>query len=246
MKRRGGLVIAPITPRAKMVRSNLHYRDAAGVRSVAGKPVVKKVTRDPERTKQRILKVASDEFANKGYDGARVDEIVRRSKVSKNLIYYYYGSKEALFVAVLEAAYANLREQQDALGLNSIAPVDAIRKLVADLFHYWHNSRAFIGFLTSENFHKARHIKKSRFAPNAYHKLIESLAAVLDAGVKDGVFRSGVDPINLYISISGLSYQYFSNIYTLSFVLEKDLTSAEALKSRLRHTEEVILGYLRP
>jgi TetR/AcrR family transcriptional regulator len=229
-----------------MTQRNLRNRGAAAVRSKIAKPAPKKATRDPERTKQRILTVASDEFANKGYDGARVDEIVRRSKVSKNLIYYYFGSKEELFIAVLESAYVNLREQQDALGLNAIPPKDAIRKLVADLFHYWRNSRAFIGFLTSENFHKAKHIKKSKFAPNAYHKLIESLSAVLDAGVKQGVFRDEVDPINLYISISGLSYQYFSNQYTLSFVLNKDLTSQEALESRLKHTEDVILGYLRP
>ncbi|HVX74605.1 MAG TPA: TetR/AcrR family transcriptional regulator [Bradyrhizobium sp.] len=229
-----------------MVRRNLRNKDASAVRSKIAKPAPKKATRDPERTKQRILTVASDEFANKGYDGARVDEIVRRSKVSKNLIYYYFGSKEELFIAVLESAYVNLREQQDALGLNAIPPEDAIRKLVADLFHYWRNSRAFIGFLTSENFHKAKHIKKSKFAPNAYQKLIESLSGVLEAGVKQGVFRDGVDPINLYISISGLSYQYFSNQYTLSFVLNKDLTSKEALDARLKHTEDVILGYLRP
>jgi TetR/AcrR family transcriptional regulator len=228
-----------------MVRRNLQKK-AAAVRSKAGRPAAKKAIRDPERTKQRILKIASDEFANKGYDGARVDEIVRRSKVSKNLIYYYFGSKEALFIAVLESAYSNLREQQDALGLNVIPPADAIRKLVADLFNYWRSSRAFIGFLTSENFHKAKHIKKSKFAANVYHKLIENLSSVLDVGVKQGVFRSGVDPIDLYISISGLSYQYFSNQYTLSFVLGKDLTSEQALASRLRHTEDVIMGYLRP
>jgi TetR/AcrR family transcriptional regulator len=228
-----------------MVSRNLQKK-AAAVRSKAGKTAARKATRDPERTRQRILTVASKEFANKGYDGARVDEIVRRSKVSKNLIYYYFGSKEALFIAVLESAYSTLRQQQDALGLNVIPPADAIRKLVADLFHYWRTSRAFIGFLTSENFHKARHIKKSKFAANVYQKLIENLAAVLDAGVKQGVFRAGVDPIDLYISISGLSYQYFSNQYTLSFVLGKDLTSDEALKSRLLHIENVILGYLRP
>jgi TetR/AcrR family transcriptional regulator len=227
-----------------MARRSLRNKDATTVRSKVATP--KKATRDPERTKQRILTIASEEFANKGYDGARVDEIVRRSKVSKNLIYYYFGSKEELFIAVLESAYVNLREQQDALGINAIPPEDAIRKLVTDLFYYWRNSRAFIGFLTSENFHKAKHIKKSKFAPNAYHKLIESLSAVLDAGVEQGVFRAGVDPINLYISISGLSYQYFSNLYTLSFVLNKDLTSNEALESRLKHTEDVILGYLRP
>jgi AcrR family transcriptional regulator len=229
-----------------MQHRNLRNKEAAVVRSKAGKLSPKKAIRDPERTKQRILTAASDEFANKGYDGARVDEIVRRCMVSKNLVYYYFGSKEALFIAVLESAYSDLRKQQDELGLKIMPPVDAIRKLVADLFNYWRNSRAFIGFLTSENFHKAKHIKKSKFAPNAYHRLIDILSGVLQAGAKQGVFRSGVDPIDLYISISGLSYQYFSNQYTLSFVLGKDLTSDEALASRLRHTEDVILGYLRP
>jgi AcrR family transcriptional regulator len=218
----------------KMQHRNLRNKEAAVVRSKAGKLSPKKAIRDPERTKQRILTAASDEFANKGYDGARVDEIVRRCMVSKNLVYYYFGSKEALFIAVLESAYSDLRKQQDELGLKIMPPVDAIRKLVADLFNYWRNSRAFIGFLTSENFHKA------------YHRLIDILSGVLQAGAKQGVFRSGVDPIDLYISISGLSYQYFSNQYTLSFVLGKDLTSDEALASRLRHTEDVILGYLRP
>jgi len=102
-----------------MVSRNLQKK-AAAVRSKAGKTAAKKAIRDPERTRQRILTSASAEFANKGYDGARVDEIVRRSKVSKNLIYYYFGSKEALFIAVLEAAYSTLRRQQDALGLNVI------------------------------------------------------------------------------------------------------------------------------
>jgi TetR/AcrR family transcriptional regulator len=225
---------------------NLRNKEAVVVRSKAGKLSPKKAIRDPERTKQRILAAASDEFANKGYDGARVDEIVRRCMVSKNLVYYYFGSKEALFIAVLESAYSDLRNQQDELGLKIMPPVDAIRKLVADLFNYWRNSRAFIGFLTSENFHKAKHIKKSKFAPNAYHRLIDILSEILKAGAEQGVFRSGVDPIDLYISISGLSYQYFSNQYTLSFVLGKDLTSDAALASRLRHTEDVILGYLRP
>jgi TetR/AcrR family transcriptional regulator len=205
----------------------------------------KKMVRDPERSRQRILAAASNEFASKGYDGARIDEIVRRGKVNKNLLYYYFGSKEKLFVAVLEAAYADLRRRQDALALDGGMPEDAIRRLVTGLFHYWRESEAFIGFLTSENLYKAKHIKKSKVAAEAYQKLIESLSEVLEAGASQGVFRRGVDPVNLYISISGLSYKYFSNQYTLSSALGKDLTSKAALETRLRHVEDVILSYLR-
>jgi TetR/AcrR family transcriptional regulator len=229
-----------------MPSRNLQNRDAVAIRSRIVKASPKKPARDPVRSRQRILAAASNEFASKGYDGARIDEIVRRGKVNKNLLYYYFGSKEKLFVAVLEAAYADLRQRQDAFALDGGAPEDAIRRLVAGLFHYWRESEAFIGFLTSENLYKAKHIKKSKVAAEAYQKLIESLSEVLEAGASQGVFRKGVDPVNLYISISGLSYKYFSNQYTLSSALGKDLTSKAALKTRLQHVEDVILSYLRP
>ena len=201
--------------------------------------------RDATRTKARILAVAAEEFSGKGFAGARVDEIVRRSKISKNLIYYHFGSKEALFIAVLESAYARLREQQADPALTEMPPIEAIGKLVKDLFNYWRDSKAFIGFLTSENFYEARHLKKSMFARNAYAGLIASLQKVLEAGEKEGLFRAGVDPVDLYISISGLSYQYFANQFTLSVVLGKDFTSEESLNARLKHIGEVILGYLQ-
>jgi AcrR family transcriptional regulator len=229
-----------------MASSNLRNKDAVAIRSKAIKLPPKKFVRNAERTRQRILTAASNEFASKGYDGARMDEIVRRGKVNKNLLYYHFGNKEKLFVAVLEAAYADLRRRQDAFAVHDGSPENAIRRLVAGLFHYWRESEAFIGFLTSENLYKAKHIKKSKFAAEAYRKLIESLSEVLEAGASQGVFRSGVDPVNLYISISGLSYKYFSNQYTLSSALGKDLTSEAALKTRLKHVEEVILSYLRP
>jgi TetR/AcrR family transcriptional regulator len=204
-----------------------------------------RIVRDPVGTKRRILAAAGEEFAHRGYDGARVEAIVRRSKVSKNLLYYYFGSKEGLFIAVLEAAYARLHEQQARMGVADVSPLEAVRELVTDLFHYWRESRDFIGFLTSENFHRAKHIKRSRFARDAYAGMIERLGRVLEAGAKAGVFRPGVDATDLYISISGLSYQYFANQHTLSYVLGKDLSSEEAMRVRLAHTQDVILGYLQ-
>jgi TetR/AcrR family transcriptional regulator len=148
-----------------MASRNLRKKDAATIRSKAVKPSPKKFVRNAERTRERILIAASNEFASKGYDGARMDEIVRRGKVNKNLLYYHFGSKEKLFVAVLEAAYADLRRRQDAFAVHDGSPEYAIRRLVAGLFHYWRESKAFIGFLTSENLYKAKHIKKSKFLP---------------------------------------------------------------------------------
>lgn len=201
--------------------------------------------RNGNTSKDRIMVVAAEEFASRGYDGARIDEIVRRGKINKNLIYYYFGSKEALFVAVLEAAYLKLRYQQDALKLDDIEPKKAIEKLVVELFQFWASSTEFIGFLTSENLYKARHIKKSRFARSAYSNLIGQVARVLKRGAEQGVFRSDVDPVDLYISISALGFQYFANQHTLSVVLGRNLTSDKVMRARLRHIIDVILGYLQ-
>src|ERR1700761_2159257 len=127
---------------------NRRSKDAVAIRSKAVSKAVpvspKKTARDPGRSRQRILTAASNEFAIKGYDGARIDEIVRHGKVNKNLLYYYFGSKEKLFAAVLEAAYADLRRRQDAFSLDGDTPETAIRRLVAGLFHQWRESEAFI------------------------------------------------------------------------------------------------------
>ena len=203
------------------------------------------VARDPERSKQRILHFAAEEFAKKGYDGARVDEIVRRCKVSKNLIYHYFHSKEELFIAVLEAAYASLRQRQEAMGLDSSDPVDGITKLVVDTFRYWNEARDFIAYLNSENLYDAMHIKKSKFITSTYPGLVKSISAVLARGEQQGVFRSGVDPIQLYISISALAYHFFSNQSTFSVIFGKDFSGADVLRLRLQHTVELVLGYLR-
>jgi TetR/AcrR family transcriptional regulator len=203
------------------------------------------ILRDSNRSKQRILYVAADEFAKKGYDGARVDEIVRRCKVSKNLIYHYFDSKEALFIAVLEDAYASLRERQQAMRLDSSEPIEGISRLVMDTFKYWSKSRNFIAYLNSENFCNAKHIRKSRSIRNAYSALIENLNELLQRGEKQGVFRAGVDPIELYISISALAYHFFSNQPTFSVIFGKNFRGREILRERLKHIQDVILGYLQ-
>jgi TetR/AcrR family transcriptional regulator len=204
----------------------------------------RRLLRDPVRTKNRILQIAGEEFANRGYDGARIDEIVRRSRVSKNLIYHYFDSKDALFIAVLEAAYERLHERHQQMGLMDTAPLEGVRRLVMEIFTYWSQSSEFIGYLNSENFHKAKHIKKSRRVHSAYVPLLEGIKRLLAEGEKAGVFRAGVDPIHLYISISAMAYHYFSNQHTFSVIFKKDFTKKEMLVQRLQHIEDVVLGYL--
>jgi TetR/AcrR family transcriptional regulator len=197
------------------------------------------------KTRQRILDVATQEFSAKGYHGARIDDIMRLSKVSKNLIYHYFGSKEKLFIAVLEQAYQGMHKHQMTWPLDVSSPVDGIRKLVRSTFKYWRDSPEFIGLLNSENFHKGKHLRKSKLTKAGYGGLLGNIANLLKEGEKSGDFRSGVDPVELYISISALAYHYLSNRYTLSYLLDRKLSTEGEMKARIVHIEDLTLGYLQ-
>ena len=204
---------------------------------------------DPEpkvtKTRQRILDAATKHFSMKGYDGARIDDIMRLSRVSKNLIYHYFGSKENLFIAVLEQAYRGMHEYQTTWSLDVTSPVDGIRKLVQSTFSYWRDSPEFIGLLNSENFHKGRHLRKSNLSKASYTTLLGKIAVLLKEGESAGLFRSNVDPVELYISISALAYHYLSNRYTLSYLLDRKLSNEAEMKARVAHIEDITLGYLQ-
>jgi TetR/AcrR family transcriptional regulator len=196
-------------------------------------------------TRLRILNVAMQEFAAKGYDGARVDDIMRAANVSKNLIYHYFGSKEGLYVEVLEAAYEGMHAYQTTWPIDVTSPIDGVRKLVQSTFNYWRNSPEFIGLLNSENFHKGRHLRKTRQTKAGYTGLLDNIANLLKEGERSGDFRSGVDPVELYVSISALAYHFLSNRYTLAYLLDRKLSTEQDMSARTAHIEEVILSYLR-
>jgi TetR/AcrR family transcriptional regulator len=212
---------------------------------VAGKPPIEGAETKLNKSRERILKVATQEFSAKGYDGARVDDIMRLSKVSKNLIYHYFGSKEQLFIAVLESAYQGMHAHQMTWPLDVSSPIDGIRKLVQSTFKYWRDSPEFIGLLNSENFHKGRHLRKSKLSKAGYSGLLGNIANLLKQGEKSGDFRAGVDPVELYISISALAYHYLSNRYTLSYLMDRKLSTESEMKGRVQHIEEITLAYLR-
>jgi TetR/AcrR family transcriptional regulator len=209
-------------------------------------PEKKPNARDRERTRARILKSAILEFANNGYGGARVDAIVERARVSKNLVYHYFQSKEVLFIEVMEVAYAQMRSRQNEMSLTGLGPTEGMRKLISETFWYFVQTPETIRLMNSENLHKAKHIRKSKRIPEMYPPLLSAIENLLRSGQSRGVFRADVDALNLYISISGLSYFYVSNIYTLSTAFAVDLKSTRYLRRRLKHIIDLILGYLRP
>jgi len=201
-------------------------------------------TRDADRTRQEILRAAMDEFSQSGLGGARIDSIAERAGVNKRLIYYYFGAKDDLFLAVLEQTYADIREAERALHLETADPADAVRRLVAFTWKHYLAHPEFLTLLNSENLHRARHLKQSSRIREMNSPLIQTLGEVLERGRCDGVFRGGVDAVQLYISIAGLAYFYLSNNHTLSTIFGRDLMSPKALSERLSHITEVVLGYV--
>ena len=201
-------------------------------------------TRDADRTQQEILRAAMDEFSERGLGGARIDSIAERAGVNKRLIYYYFGGKDELFLAVLEQTYADIREAERELHLETANPADAVRRLVAFTWNHYLAHPEFLTLLNSENLHRARHLKQSSRIREMNSPLIHTLGAVLERGRSDGVFRGGVDALQLYISIAGLAYFYLSNNPTLSTIFGRDLMTPKALAERLSHITEVVMGYV--
>jgi len=202
-------------------------------------------SRDPERTRQKILSAATDEFARYGLGGARVDRIAQRAGANKRMLYYYFGDKDRLFLAALEGRYAHIRAAERALDLERVAPLEALRRLVRFTWTYFLEHPEFITLLNSENLHKGRHVRRSRRVPELHSTLVETLRTVLRRGERAGVFRRGVDPVQLYISIAAEGYFYLSNRYTLSQIFKRDLMGARALAARARHNSDMIVNALR-
>lgn len=202
--------------------------------------------RDADATKQRILAAALAEFADKGLAGARIDVIAEVARSNKRMIYYYFDSKERLYVAVLEEAYVDMRRKESALALDALSPPQAIRALVEFKFDYYESHPWMVGLLSGENMLGARFLRQSTRLRELHVSLVETIAQLLKAGAKNGEFRRGVDALELYVSIASLSYFYFSNRATLSTAFGQALDTPAALKKRRAHAVDLILGYLRP
>ncbi|MBU3651833.1 MAG: TetR/AcrR family transcriptional regulator [Limnohabitans sp.] len=202
-------------------------------------------SRDPAQSRARILEAARTEFAEHGLDGARVDRIAALAGINKRMLYHYFGNKDDLFCAVLEVNYAHKRDSEKALHLEHDEPREAIRKLVALTWNYYLENPAFLSLLNSANLHQARHLRTSAHVRQMRSPFVRLIGSILDRGVQAGVFRSGVDPAQLYITIAGLSYFYLSNQHTLSAIFGRSLMSPRARRERLQHMTDVVLSYLQ-
>lgn len=198
--------------------------------------------RDPERTRRNLLDAAYREFAAAGYHGASIEKICKRAGVSKQILIHHFGSKANAHLAVLEAAYRASRAQDTRLQSDQAGPVEALSDFVAHSFDHLRANRDFVALLADENINKARHIKRSKVLGDIYAPLIAGLDAILRRGERAGVFRPGVEAMQLYVSISALCYFIFSNGHTLSAVFGRDLLSAAALAARRQHVVQFVLN----
>src|SRR5256885_8893767 len=202
--------------------------------------------RDPAATRKKLLAAARRKFAASGLAGARVDEIAARAGVNKQLVYHYFGDKDALYLAVLEWVYEEIRAQERKLNLEGLPPEQAIKKLIESSFDPLAAHPDFIVLLNDETRGGARHVRGSRKLEAMHSPLVSLVSTILGQGVRAGVFRKGINPVHLYISIAGLSYFFFSNTPTLSAIFGKDLSSPAARRGRPQHAVGLVMQSLRP
>jgi TetR/AcrR family transcriptional regulator len=162
------------------------------------------------------------------------------------MVYHYFGNKDDLFRAALEEVYGRIRARERALNLSDLPPVRAMESLVGFSFDYLAEHPEFIALLNDENRYGAMHLDGLREVQSMHLPLVELIRDALQRGVREGVFRDDIDPINLYISIAGLSYFFFSNNRTLSAIFGTNLGDTKAVAVRRRHVIEFALGALRP
>lgn len=202
-------------------------------------------TNDPERTMADILEVATREFADKGLAGARIDVIAEAMRTSKRMIYYYFGSKEGLYVAVLEEAYRRMRATESELHLDDLPPEDALRKLVAFTVDYQLSHPEFMRLVMTENIHRGAYLRNSAVIQKLNVPAIDGLKRVLERGLAAGVFRSGLDPVDVHMSISALSVFNVANRYTFSLIFQRDFDSPSVMIARRDSIIEMVVRFVR-
>ncbi len=201
--------------------------------------------RDADATRAEILAVATEEFSAKGLSGSRVDEIAERTHTVKRMIYYYFGSKEGLYRAVLESAYDHIRTIESDLDLDSLPPQKALRQLVTVTFDYHNKHPEFVRLVMNENIHQGVHIGHLPNIKERNRTVIATLRKLIDRGVKARCFRPDIDPIELHMTISALCFYNVSNRYTFSSIFGRDMTSLKAAAARREVIADIIDKWCR-
>ena len=198
-----------------------------------------------ENTRANIIDVATREFSDKGFAGARIDEIAEKTNSSKRMIYYYFGGKEGLYQAVLEQSYGGIREREEAQNFDAMSAEDALREMVVHTFDYHMAHPDFVRLVMNENILHGAHIEGVEGIKNRNRSVLNAMKRMLDRGVAEGVFREGVDPLGLHMTISALCFYNVSNRYTLRAIFGIDTSVAKTRNKRREQVVEAILAYVR-
>ena len=199
---------------------------------------------DAEKTRANILSIATREFARNGYNGARIDAIAARTSTTKRMIYYYFGGKEQLYIAVLEAAYARIREAEAELRLDDMEPIAAMRRLVQFTFDYDHANPDFVRLVAVENIHHARHLVKSRRIREINAGIVSTIDGILRRGRRDRVFVARVSAVDVHMLMSALCFFHVSNLHTFGRIFRRDFLSPKLRQSHRKLAADFIIHLL--
>ncbi len=199
----------------------------------------------PAANRARIIKAAIDEFASRGFKGASMDAIAARTHTTRALINYYFGSKEKVYLAVLEHVYAEIREAESRLDLVHLQPAEAIRRVVEFTFNYYLEHEGFVRLVVAENQAKGRHLKKSRAMRSLNRTIIDTLGSIIARGRADGSFRPDVDPVDIHMAIAALGMFNVTNQHTFAAIFQREMGAKGNVGRRRELVTDVVLSYLR-
>ena len=200
--------------------------------------------RDPERTRQEILDVALSEFARNGYAGARVDEIAARTRTTKRMLYYYFTSKEQLYIAVLERAYSTARDAERQLDVDHLEPLSAIRTLAELTFDHHESHQDFISLVAIENIHRAEFIVQSPALAELNTPAVAVIESILQRGRESGAFRRDVEAIDVHMMISAFCFFRVSNRHTFGALFGVDMLDPARRDRYRRMIGDMVVSYL--
>lgn len=208
------------------------------------RPNAPKLTRDADRTREDILRVAAHAFARDGLAGARVDEIAELTQTSKRMIYYYFESKEGLYRAVLDRCYDDIRTREASAHRADLDPKAALANLVRVKFDYHHDHIDFIRLVMVENINQGEHIR-GLAEPRVRGKFaLKQLQEVIDRGVTEGIFRAGLDVLDIHTTISALCFYNVSNRWTVKHILEVDMADPAYVTRRRDAVVDTVMRYV--
>jgi AcrR family transcriptional regulator len=216
---------------------------STGARERARRAAMRK-PKAPAANRASIVAAAIDEFAARGFKGASMDAIAARTHTTRALINYYFGSKEKLYIAVLEQVYAEIREAEGRLDLDHLAPADAVRRIVEFTYGYYLTHEGFVRLVVAENQARGRHLRKSKAMRTLNRPIIERLARVIERGQAAGSFRPDVDPVEIHKSIAALGMFNVTNRYTFGAIFQREMGAKGDVRRRRDMVADMILGYL--